>query len=427
MSMKKYVILIFLLLIILQSCSFFNFNKKNVSEIIESKKFFNISVEKNIYIASKRFREPFKVYINNSYAATPSEVIDKIKIFPETEEATIKLYKNYLDFNNFTKSGTYTITFFHSKTSTSLTVRILPEKSEDLVLRIPQKTFFATDVIKIPFQLYYVDKFKNKIIKNIENISIFPYVKNTLKKINNKNYELILYNITKPGKYRFALKIDNKTKDLTFEIIPGPPEKIKFEKNTFEKRILNLATYYDNNIHFPPKMVKITYRLLDRFGNVTKNKEVSYKIVSNNILTPKIQIYDGKININSNVSPGKYIVEFFYNNKKLKGNLEINIFSVPRKIIFIEKKITDSIYLEFSIQDGNTNLAENIEIKKIIIKSNKTEILIGDKLKKYLIKEGNLYILNEYPLNTYGNNIEITIYIKSNIFNYTKKITEKLF
>ncbi|WP_129409730.1 hypothetical protein [Marinitoga lauensis] len=248
-------------------------------------------------------------------------------------------------------------------------------------------------------------------------------MKNTIKKIDNENYELELYNITKPGKYIFTLQINNIIKkNISFKIISGNPDTIKFEKN-----VIYLATYYDDSSHFPPKNTVIRYTLLDKFDNITKLYNIKYKIISNSILNPKINIKDNNIEITSNVYPGKYEVEFYYNNKKLNGTLEINVISVPRKLIFIDKDINNSIYLSFAIQDGNTNFASNISINKIIVKTDKTEILINDKLDKYLKRKDNIFIFDHFPLNGYMSNIEITFYISSNIFNYTKKITENLY
>ncbi|SHE65342.1 hypothetical protein SAMN02745164_00866 [Marinitoga hydrogenitolerans DSM 16785] len=422
--MRKNVILFLILTILfLQSCSLFNFQEKDIINIIENKKQFNISLKNNTFVASKRFRIPFNIYISNTVAATPFEIIDKIKIIPETKNATVKIYKNSLDFINLTKSGTYTITFYHSNISTSLTLKVLPDKPKDIKLELSQKVFFASEKILIPLKIYYTDIYGNKIIKNFKNISLFPYVKNDLKKIDDENYELTLYNITKPGKYLFTLHIENTTsKSFSFKIIPSNPNKILFENS-----IIYLATNYEDNTHFPPKKAKIKYSLLDNFDNETKVKKLSFKIVSNNFLKPTISIENDYINIISNIYPGKYLVEFYYNEKKLDGHLEINVVSVPRKIIFVDKIINSSLYLTFSIQDGNTNTTNNIEISKIIIKAGKTEILINDKLKKYIYRRGNLFIFGNYPLDTYFNNIEITFYVKSKTFNYTKKITEKIY
>ncbi|WGS64377.1 hypothetical protein [Marinitoga aeolica] len=424
--MKKFLLFIFLLILfIFQSCSIFNtdFKKNSFDKIVKNNKKFNVSIKNNKFIVSKRFRIPFKVYALNTYSSTPSEVIDKIKILPETKNATIKIYKNYLDFSNFTTAGTYTVLFYHSKISTSLTLTLFPDKPEKLNIETPENIFFASEKVKIPFKLYYTDQYGNKILNSFDNISIFPYVKNTIKKIDNENYELELYNITKPGKYIFTLQINNLfKKNISFKIISGSPNSINFEKNT-----IYLATYYDDTSHFPPKNAVVKYTLLDKFGNITKLYNLKYKIISENILNPKINIKNNNIEIISNVYPGKYKIEFYYNDKKLNGTLEINIISIPRKIIFIDKDINNSIYLSFAIQDGNTNFANNIIINKIIIRTNKTQILINDKLNKYLKRKDNIFILDHFPLNDYSSNIEITFYISSKIFNYTKKITEKLY
>jgi hypothetical protein len=427
--MKKYFITIFIILSILffQSCSIFNFvfKNNNIDNIIMKKKYFNISLEKNKFIASKSFKSNFDIYIGNIHAATPSEIVDNISIYPESKDATIQLYKNSnnLYFYNFTKQGTYTLTFWHSNISTSLSINILPEKPENFHLEVQKNLFLADEVIKIPLNIYYTDKFDNIIYKPIKSITIFPFVKHSFEKRNDK-YILKLFSITKPGKYIFSLKInDNITQDISFEIVPNIPSKIKFDKD-----ILNLATHYDDTSHFPPKSSKINFTLLDKFSNETKIQNISYKILSNSFLKPDINIEDNTINITSNVSPGEYNIEFYYNGKKLSGTLKLNILSVPRTIISIDKKLSNNLlYYEFSIQDGNTNSVNNIEITKISIKSSNTKILVGNSLKKYLIKKENSYIINNFPLTKPFSKVEITFYIKSNVFNYIKKITKILY
>lgn len=424
------IIFIFLFILFLQSCSIFNFafknnNINNINNIIMKKKYFNISLEKNEFIASKSFKTNLDIYIENIHAATPSEIIDNISIFPESKEATIQLYKNSnnLYFYNFTKQGTYTLTFQHSNISTSLSINIIPEKPKNLHLEVEKDLFLADEEIEIPLNIYYTDKFNNIIYKPIKNISIFPFVKHSFEKRNDK-YILKLFNITKPGKYIFSLRInDYITRDINFEIVPNIPNKIKFDKN-----IIILATQYDDLSHFPPKSSKINFTLLDKFDNRTKIYNISYKILSNSFLKPEINIIDNIINITSNVLPGEYNIEFYYNGKKLSGTLKLNILSVPRAIISIDKNLSNNLlYYEFSIQDGNTNSVNNIEITKISIKSGNTKILAGNSLKKYLIKKENSYIINNFPLTKPFSKVEITFYIKSNIFNYTKKITKILY
>ncbi|GAB6188943.1 hypothetical protein JCM30566_06820 [Marinitoga arctica] len=423
--MKKtlYFLIFFIIIIIFSGCSIFQFKEKTFEEIYKKTKKFNILLENTHYVATKNFSIPFKVYTKQTFAATPGEFIDKISISPISNGASISIYKNYLKFHNFTKSGTYTLTFSHSDNSTSLDIQIIPDKPIDIKIEIPKRTFQASEKIIIPFKLYYIDKYDNKIIFPFENLSIFPYVKNNIKTSGKGSYELELFNITKPGKYVFSLNIDDKIKkNINFEIIPNVPYKIKFEKN-----IIDLATYFKDTIHFPPKNSKIQYTSYDKFDNPAESSNITFKIIPETLLTPNISIKEHSINISSNAYPGKFKIYFYHQNKKLEGSLIVNIHSVPRNVIIIDKKIDNNLFISFYVQDGNTNLSQNIDINKIVIKTNERILLINNSLKKYLKIKDNLYILENFPLKKYPDNLEIIFYIQSKIFNYTKKITKKIY
>ncbi|NUU95493.1 hypothetical protein XO10_04210 [Marinitoga sp. 1135] len=415
---KTYSILIMIILVMLSGCSLFDFNKEKaqqdkIAKIIEKEQKLNIIIEKNKYIAFKEKQIPINLEIKDLKNLNPENYVDKIEINSDSTNATATLEGSLLHLKNFTKAGTYTLTFYHSDISTDLNIEILPATPINLKVELDKKIFIANKKVEIPLKIYFIDKYGNSIVKKIKEIKLYPVVKYDIEHISEGSYMLNLYNLTRPGKYIFSMFINGNKKDIEFSVIPDIIKQISFDNS-----IVKVATYSENKKDFI--IQKIKYKLYDRYGNLIPGiKNLGYKIISDNIYTPKIKInYDENyIEVIGGVYPGIYKVEFYNGNYKLNGELKIEVKPFPRKIIILNKKIGKNFSVEFSVYDGNSNFAQNIKIEKIkVFYSNtiKEKEFSSSELKKHLRLKGNIYtfntILDDYPT-------KIELYIKSKDFN----------
>ncbi|XBT18178.1 MAG: hypothetical protein ABNO52_01070 [Candidatus Shikimatogenerans sp. Tser] len=314
---------------------------------------------------------------------------------------------------------------------------------------------------------YMFNIYKKKINKKNKKINII-YNKNTyisyisflkkIKKSNNNNYNIIIYNkllnffIKKQYNYYFYINIYKKHFLLKYYLKLLNIINLKLKYNIIRKKIIKnffLKKKYNKKILFYIK--NINYKNLYSFLNkislfFIKNKFIKYNIINkliiNSIINILKYIYFFKKDIKHFIiffkKYFKYKKKYIYNYKKKNhiNILNINylfIFNKKEKIfIFFNKKFlyNKKYYnIKYNIKNSfffyknkNYNLFINLLIYSYI-KNNKIFFLSTIKNKKYIFFLKNLYKINFLKLKTYKCLLQKNIYKKKkkNIHIYKKK------